>query len=415
MENEIINIKGLNIATYKISGLSTISINLRIRAGSWYEDGDNWGKSHLIEHMLFQGSKSFPRYEDLEIFGEDNSISWGAYTSGSQINITIRSPKETLKNTLKFLLDPVFYPLFEEESIKKEKKIIDQEYLDKWSKIDTRFNKGVNQQIYGETHPYIRDGIGDAKYVSGITRDELIESHNNLFVASNMSMGIAGDFQIEELKNTLEQLLPDEKPAPQLISIAQPKTSGHLYEMEDATQKSARIYLTWPIQGSDVLDLKKQFVVSIANYLLEGTRNSVLYRKIREEMGLAYSVGASFVVNPLGGNFQIYMSVNPENIQKATSSALAAISEVVTVGIKDDVFLRAKNRIKSQKTMSFDSTSNIANSLCSYLFWDNLYMTPESFSEYIDSITKEDVEIFIKKYLCEAKPLLSILKPINNN
>ena len=142
-----------------------------------------------------------------------------------------------------------------------------------------------------------------------------------------------------------------------------------------------------------------------------GSRHSVLFKKIRGELNLAYSIGTDFVLNPISGYFQIYLSISPDNVKKSIEAIKGEILRVVEEGIDKTIFERSKNFIKYQKILSFDSTSGSASSLSSYLFWDNLYMTPSKFSQYVDSITTDEIIDFVKLFLTNREPLLGILKP----
>ena len=145
---DIIFVKGLKVASYKISGLSSVSLCLRIKAGSWYEEGSDWGKMHLLEHLMFQGTKKYPTSEKLEIFCEENIITSNASTSGSQIVVSLRCPVDSLQKCLEYLTEIVFHTTLEESAITKEKKIIAQEYSDKWSRVEQKFYRKVNQCIF---------------------------------------------------------------------------------------------------------------------------------------------------------------------------------------------------------------------------------------------------------------------------
>jgi len=103
-----ININGALVALYKTNSLKTISLDVRIRAGSWYEDSEKWGKAHLLEHMMFQGTEMFSDSKAMEIYKEENGIWSNASTSGQRIELIMKMPSESIIAGLRLMEEMLF-------------------------------------------------------------------------------------------------------------------------------------------------------------------------------------------------------------------------------------------------------------------------------------------------------------------
>jgi len=69
-----ISINKSKIALYKLNGVRSVMLNVMIRAGSYYEKGENWGAFHFLEHLVFNGTEKLPTLQDIENFKYEHGI-----------------------------------------------------------------------------------------------------------------------------------------------------------------------------------------------------------------------------------------------------------------------------------------------------------------------------------------------------
>ena len=406
---KVININGALIALYPIKGLRVVGINVRLRTGSWYERGSNWGKAHLLEHMLFQGTKKFIDRPAIEIFKEENGIWNNAGTSGAQLLMSLRMPSESLKAGLNLMDEMLFKASIPEERISDVKKIITQEYEDKWSRPEVRFDCKIDEQFFGKNHVYVRDGIGELKYVKKITRQELVDYQKEMIVPANMSIGIAGNFDIEKAEEELRSILFFKGNSAAIdFDKVKPNTKRLIHF--EAGMKSVNINMGWLTKGIKETLLEDRLKISIASYLLGGSTRSLLFKKIREEMGIAYGICTNYELYPSVSRFCVQTSISPEKIEELLMEVHILIEKFISESIDKEVFRRAKKYLIMQKQMSYESSMGTAEILSSSLFWEGRIISPEEYSKLLEKISEDEVRVMVKEIFLGEKPLIAIMR-----
>lgn len=403
------NINGALVALYKINSLKTVSIDVRIKAGSWYEDGEKWGKAHLLEHMMFQGTEMFTDSKKMEIYKEENGIWSNAWTSGPRIELVMKMPSESIAAGLRLMKEMLFKTKISEDKLEKEKKVISQEYEDKWSRSGVRFSKKVDQQYFGKNHLYTRDGLGDKEYVNSVSVADLVEYQKKMFVTENMVIGIAGNIDFESIEKELrEMLVQSGNTVEQKFDMVQPQTERLIHP--EPGMSTAIIDVGWTIGGMAETTFEDRLKMGIAAYILGGSPRSLLHSKVREELSLAYSVSMVFGYYQVAGWISVKSSVKPENLEEVLGEIESVVEKFVNQPIKVDLFDRAKKYLIMNEQMKFESTMNIAGSLCGYLFWEGRVVLPEEYETILETITEDQVRMVLKRAIDGKKLLVSMMK-----
>ncbi len=404
-----LDINGALVALYKIESLKAVSIDIRIKAGSWYEDGENWGKAHLLEHMLFQGTEKFADSRTMEIYKEENGIWSNASTSGQKLELVMRMPSESLINGMILMEEMLFKMMIPEEKLDKEKKVIIQEYEDKWSRPNVRFSKKVDEQYFGRGHRYTRDGLGNKEYINGVSREELLDYQKKMFVPANMVIAVVGNIDFEEVEKHLRNILVQQgNKIEEIFDTVQPQT-GRLVHLESG-MSTTTIDVGWTTKGIKETTIEDRYAMGIGCYLLGGSPRSILHTRIREELGMVYSISAVFGFFQVAGWLSIKSSVKSENLEEVLEEINKAIEKFVSEPIDNDLFLRAKRYLIMNAKMKYESTMGIAEDFCGLLFWEGKVILPEEFEVMVNKITEEQVRKAIKDAIAGRKPMVSIMK-----
>ena len=406
-----VEINGALVAMYKVDDMKAVSIVVNIKAGSWYEEGNNWGKAHLLEHMMFQGTKKFVDGKAMEVFKEENGTWSNAFTSGSKIELMLRMPSESLGAGMTLVEEMLFKMTLDEAKLTKEKKVVVQEYDDKWSKPNARFSKKVDDQYFGENHIYTRDGVGNKEYVLEVTRENLVEYQRKMFVPANMVVTVSGKIDFSEVEENLRRILvghgelienTSEKPRPRkedLVHVEQ----GLLNETLDAG---------WTIGGMNEYPFEERLKMGIASYIIGGSPRSLLYARVREELGLAYGIGMGFGFYQSAGWLSVRSSVKAENLESVLLETNKVIADFVEKPIEPDVFARAKKYLVMREKMKFESTMGIAEDLASDLFWERKIVLAEEYERILQGISEDQVRKIVSEAIGGRKPRLSIMRSV---
>lgn len=400
---------GATVVMEKIDTVRSVAIGIFVKNGSINEDEKTNGISHFIEHMLFKGTKTKTARDIAEemdnIGGQLN-----AFTSKEYTCYYARVLDEHIDKAVDMLLDMLLNSKFDEEDIKKEAKVILEEidmYED--SPDDIVFSK-LHQKMW-QNKPIGNTVLGTKDNISRFKREDFLRYMQKKYVAENIVVAIAGNFDkdltLGKIKASLEKLPKGDK-----------NTEADLvYDCVKSNVKIAKdieqLHLCLAFNGIS-LKSKYNYTMSLFNTIFGGGISSILFQKVREENGLAYSIysyNSSYVNN---GLFNIYVGLNRTQIAKTMDIIRKEIKELKKMGISDAQILKTKEQLKSNYIMGLESTSNIMSSLGrSKLLLDTI-KTPTQIIEEVDKIKKEDIDYIIQNVLDIDKMSISIVGRVDD-
>lgn len=405
----IANINGIKTVIYPLKDISAIKVELLVKAGSRYETKDSWGAFHLLEHLSSQKTEKFTSKYELNLFQEKHGLTSNAYTGENRVGFWVKGPYYSLKQALELLNQEVFHPTFSQKFFTKEISIIGQEYRDKWDSPYTRFNYALNQQLYGKKHPYSRDGMGQPEYIKNLTQKDITKLHQNFFSGKNCYLAVAGKLNIKETKKLIKEILkPKTNHLVKLPLIPKTKPQKKLIHFEPVEQ--TQIVLTWPLPGFNQVPLLDRIKFSVAKYILGGGLNSLLKQELREKHGLAYRVSAHNGLKDNAGYFEIEVSTDPQNKQKALNLLRETTYNFINKPINPKRFNQAISFMNDRTVIHFDSVDNIAADLINDIFNFNRIYLPQDYIKISKKITPHSTSKLIQKYITPKNELMAFLE-----
>ena len=140
------------------------------------------------------------------------------------------------------------------------------------------------------------------------------------------------------------------------------------------------------------------YALLAVNNVFGGTMSSRLFQKVREELGMAYSIfsfPASFIDN---GLYTIYAATNPANLKDVITAIIGEMRKMMSEGITPDELARAKEQLKGSFILGLESTGGRMNSIGKSELLLGYIKTPDEVLEKIDSITMEQADEIIRTY-----------------
>ncbi|MBU4210725.1 insulinase family protein [Patescibacteria group bacterium] len=398
------------VAIYPIKGVRTVTISVLVRAGSWYEKGPNWGAFHLLEHLVSQGTNEFTTKDKVELYKEKYGISSDAWTSGKQIGFNLRLPDIHIAKGLYFLNQILFHPTIPPKRIPTEISIITQEYQDKWNQPYDKFTQQVNEQLAGRKHIFTRDALGQPEYLKSLSRDLLLKLHQQFFQPQNITIAIAGNIKPSLVKQELKNLLKQHKNT-QTIPILNPpkiKPKNHLIKYK-SHDNQAQILINWFLPNRKKMSYVDKLTINVANNIIGVGSNSLLSKKIREELGLVYYIKSRLWTWLDISGLEIQSSVDTKNINKLIKNAKLIVEEFIDKGISNKKFNQLNKFMDMRTLMNYDSVDRIAFDLASCLFYYNKVIIPEEQVQKASLIKQKRMIKLLKNYLKPQKAYISIM------
>jgi predicted Zn-dependent peptidase len=308
----------------------TASIFFFFKVGSKNEPARVMGISHFIEHMLFKGSPKYPSYLDISKTFDANGISFNAFTAKDMTayHYKFLSREENMDIICRITADMIFHPFMREKDLTSERNVIIQEMKDDEDDIDIWINDKIEASIM-RGHPLANPIIGNLKTLDATNRQELLDYHREYYRRDNLVIAVSGNIQPSFLAMLDKYFSPPGKEkgfreipaATQRVSSLIPYVDKNLHttiECFDKNLKQDYVFIIFKTRG--VFDPLINHYKILAN-ILGGNMSSRLFIRIREQLGLVYSVICRLTNYEEMG----YFAISTQNENKTTLECLQNI------------------------------------------------------------------------------------------
>ena len=337
------------------------AINIGIKVGALYENMEEKGISHFIEHTLFKGTKTRSDEElneELEALGGE----YNAYTDYDATVYTISCLMEEFKNAVELLGDMIVNPAFDKEEIEKERGVILSEIRMGKDDIEDFSFKNVNKIAFTNS-PLKYEVTGLEENVSRFTREEILTYYKKHYVPENSVITMVSSLSHEEAIKLVEAHFNNwkgEKSEP--INVIKEKNKEIIetsYKKDIEQSTIVYLYTFNDLEKSDELPLR------ILNHRLGESSNSLLFREIRENRGLAYDIYTHLEITTNIKTLYIYTAVGEESIDET----IEAIDEILKslVNGKIQIVDKDLNIMKKVHKTAVISTLEDSSELCNYM------------------------------------------------
>jgi zinc protease len=247
---------------------------------------------------------------------------------------------------------------------------------------------------------------GSAETLARLTRDDLTAMHQKLFHAKNLCIGIAGDIDAATARHLLDQyfsLSPKDAPA-----FAPSPSTLHLGTSSSTIldKKQAVLCLGYP--GLPTTDERRYALAMLHEYCSDMA--GPLFIRIREELGLAYQVGATQFLGHDTGMLAFYLSTSPEQLELAHSEMLQVLATIQSTGIPADVFEDVRATVLSSLSLQAQSPGATARNAAIQMLHGQPADHHRRIHQNILALTQADVCRLATELLQHA-PAVSIVQP----
>ncbi|GFN36461.1 M16 family metallopeptidase [Tepidimicrobium xylanilyticum] len=400
---------GIQVVMEKIPSANSVSIGVFVNVGVVKEDKKINGASHFIEHMLFKGTKNRTAVEIAQtidnIGGQIN-----AYTSTEYTCYYVKVLDKHISIAIELLSDMIINSLFNEEEIRKEKRVINEEikmYLD--SPEDLVYD--LLSEIMFEGTPLSLPILGTYDTVNSLNRESLLEFYNKNYISENMVISIAGNFDyksaLDILNNYFNNIL--NKGVNRLISINPVFKQKIGFYHKNIEQLNFCLGMEGVKRDSDDL-----YPLWILNNIFGGSMSSKLFQKIREEKGLAYSIYSNMASFKDTGIFTIYAGLGVEQLVEVAKLINETIEDIRKNLITKDEVEKSKEQLKGNYILGMEGTFSRMLDIGKSKLLLGRIVTLEEVLEKIDVVTIEDIERIVQRIFNKDKYNIAYVGSIGN-
>lgn len=398
---------GLSAVIKKDSSVPIVSVNIWVKTGSINETPKQAGLSHFIEHLVFKGTKNYPGNMITENVEKMGGLI-NAATSKEYTCFYIDIQKDGYIEAIKMLADMVTNPLFPENEITPERKVVIEEIQRHKDNPHSQLFEYFMENMYKDS-AYKNSVIGSDKVIASIPREEIIKYFKENYTPDRMVVSIVGDVDIPKTKKTIADTLGKNKntnPKYKAPNIKEPFKKGTEFIQKD---KLSHSYMLAGFLGPDI-NSDDIFTADVALNILGAGKSSRLNRVLKEDKQLVYSIASSFLT--LAGTGSAYISAifDKGKYNKIIAAITEELDKFAAEGPTHEELDKVKTNIKSDWLFGMQTFNEQAGQ---YGYW-KLYGDINKLKKYlknIDKVTVKDVKKFMKKYYSKERLSKAVIFP----
>ena len=391
---------GLRVVTEKNNGVNSISVGIMIQNGSRDESIEINGISHFIEHMMFKGTEKRNAKEIVETI-ENVGGQLNAYTSKEATCYYVKALHTHLDLSLEVLSDMILNSKFDDKEIEREKKVVIEEInMNEDSPEDVLYELHSKAMFDDSSLAY--PILGTIDKIKSLTRDDIVSYIKEKYTPFNSVISICGKFDEKELMILLEKYFSawtSEKKYIPIYNKIDIKT-----EVFSANKDIEQLHINLGLKGFPS-GHKMAYPLLLLSNLFGGGASSVLFQKIREELGLCYNIYCYTQTFQGVGVVNIYSGLAKDSGVKALEVIQEELYKFSQNGITNSALKINKEKLKASYVLGLESTSAKMFSNAKSVLFKNKISTEEEIIKKIDNISSEDIEYVLKE--CFKKGIMN--------
>lgn len=394
---------GVRLVLVDTPGLQAATVEVFLEIGSKWEEREEWGYSHFLEHLAFKGSKKWPKPDLLFKELDGKGVSYNASTGLEATSYYIKClPKDVLwANEL--LADILINPIFDSKEVEKEKGVV----LEEMAMYEDNPMMGLESD-FSEKYLVTKDGrgcfniIGKKNTIATATVFKVDRFRKKYINANRVVIVVCGDRKKLVSSDILKMNVEKEwKSLDQSDSIL-PSVSIGLNQFRTIKEKGleqAHAVVAWP---SIEINSPKRYVAKLVEILLCGNFSSRLVSLLREEMGIAYYVHPSGEQMKEVGFMGIQTGIKKDRLEEVIYLILNEISLM-----KDRVTLeqinQAKEYLMGTTRLMMDKTQFWSDFIGQHLLGEGKLVDLEKELLNYLKVEEKEVKEFCEEFLNEKK------------
>jgi len=394
---------GLRVISDSMDTVESVSVGVWIGAGTRYEEPAMNGVSHLLEHMVFKGT----RRRDARAIAEEIEAVGGhlnAHTSREHTVFYAKALKDDLRLAIDIIADIVQNAVLPPEELDRERDVVVQEIMQSLDTPDDvifdRFQAvAFPEQALG------RSVLGVPERIREMPREAIVGYLRGHYGAGRMVLAAAGRVDHEALLELAAKAF-ETLPAGTDVPAEPGRYVGGDWRDDRPLEQ---VHLVMGFQGIPYRD-PDLYAYSVLSSLLGGGMSSRLFQEAREKRGLVYSIYTFPESYMDSGVFGIYAGTGAKEVEELVPLICDQINDV-TDSVSDAEVARARAQLKASILMSLESTSARCEQVARQLL---VFGRPLSESEIVARIEAVDVAMVqnAARRLTESRLTVAALGPL---
>lgn len=380
---------GVRVIAAPMSGNPTVTVMINVATGGHFEEPEQAGISHFLEHMCFKGTTKRPTARVISTELDSIGASYNAFTGTGVTGYWAKADAKHFAKIADVVSDVFKNSTFPVQEIEKEKGVVKGEIDMYADDPQEKIGEALNKHMYaGE--PAERDVLGTKKTVDDITREALMSYRKLQYTAKNTVVAIAGGVSEKEMLLWAESTfgeVSDTPSRPVLATIDRIQDGPELVVIDKDTDQS-HLIMAWRTFDKNHPD---RYIASMIRHILRGGMSSRLFIKLRDELGAGYYVGASSAFHHTYGRFCVSTGTAHERVVEVIDAILKEVKRLKTEPVPQTELDKIKEYRRAHLMMGLETSDDVADYLIDQEVVRESIRTPEELEIIYAKIAAADI------------------------
>ena len=407
---------GLKIVVQEDHRAPVVVSQVWYRAGALDEVNGKTGVAHVLEHMMFKGTKDVPAGQFSRLVaaagGKEN-----AFTAQDQTTYYQQLEKSQLPLSFKLEADRMANLNFSNEEFAKEIKVVMEER--RWrteDKPQSKVSEQFNSTIY-HVHPYGRPVVGWMNDLENMTADDAREWYKNWYAPNNATLVVVGDVNATDVLKLAKQYFGKLKPQalPARKPQIEPEQKGERRVVVKAPAKLPYVLMGFHVPALQDADKDVDpYALEILAAVLNGNASARLNQNLVRESQIAVDVDAGYDMIQRGRHSIFVLDGTPsegKTVADLETAILQEIEKIKTTGVTEEELLRVKAQVIAadvyQRDSMFYQAMQIGQLETAGFSWQLLQDYPAK----LQAVTAAQVQAVAQKYFNQDNMTVATLDP----
>ena len=397
---------GLTLLVKEDHRLPFVEFRAVFKGGVLAEDAANNGTTMLLAKLLIKGTAKRSA-EKIAMEIESIGGSLDSYGGNNSFGVNAEVLSSDFATGLDLLADVILNPIFPAAELEREQEIQIAGIRARKDELLKSASLAMRRALFGD-NGYGLDTLGTEESVARISVAGLKSFHQKLTVPNNCILAIFGDVNMGEVKAAVEKALGGWKANVSEIVNRKSQIVNTAQRIEETRDKKQAV-LVIGFPGTTLAD-DDRYALDLLQECCSDL-GSRLFLRIREQLGLAYYVGAQNFAGLVPGYFAFYTGTEPAKAAQVETELLKEAELLRTEGLTADELKRAKAKIIGGKKISRADLGHLAMTSALDELYGLGWQRAELDDAKFEAVTLEQIKSAAQKYLQPGASVISIVKP----
>lgn len=394
---------GLRVVGERLPYLRTVSMGVWLHVGSMFELPQENGLSHFMEHMVFKGTgKRTARQiaEEMDAVGGQLN----AFTGKDCTCFYAKVIDEDVALAADILADLVTNATLDEAELEKERGVILEEIAMDEDSPEDLVHDLLSKAMFGDQSLGMPI-LGTEELIAGYRRQSLVDYRAKHYSPERTVIALAGNYDPVQVSELLEKFFGGWRANIGLLAVPQEQTLAGRHALKEKDTEQMHICLGFPGASYGSEDIYPQAAL---NNLLGGAMSSRLFQRIREDLGMAYSIYTYPNTYQGCGTFAVYAGVSPKNAERVLEEIRRELDKLLKDGILEKEYRDAKQQLRCGYLMGLESPGSRMQAMGRMTLLLGKPSEPQETIAKIEAVTMDKVMDCARRILT-ADPCIAVV------